>query len=93
MPSRSRLLRKKCKTRKFSYSHKSIALSSRCRRIDHGKDQCDKQYTPCGCKGICIEGCPCLSTGTCEKYCGYVNFHIIMCLESFYTNEVDTIVA
>ncbi|KHN43456.1 Histone-lysine N-methyltransferase EZA1 [Glycine soja] len=49
MPSRSRLLRKKCKTRKFSYSHKSIALSSRCRRIDHGKDQCDKQYTPCGC--------------------------------------------
>ncbi|RZB49100.1 Histone-lysine N-methyltransferase EZA1, partial [Glycine soja] len=70
MPSRSRLLRKKCKTRKFSYSHKSIALSSRCRRIDHGKDQCDKQYTPCGCKGICIEGCPCLSTGTCEKYCG-----------------------
>ncbi|RZC21871.1 Histone-lysine N-methyltransferase EZA1 isoform A [Glycine soja] len=70
IPSRSSP-RKKLKTRKFSFSQKSIALSPRWKRVGYGKDNCNKQYTPCGCQGICTQECSCLRKGTyCEKYCG-----------------------
>ncbi|XP_061350113.1 histone-lysine N-methyltransferase EZA1-like isoform X2 [Gastrolobium bilobum] len=71
MPSRSRFLRKRSKTRKFKYSRKSAGLPSMWRRIAHGKNQFYKQYTPCGCQGMCGKQCPCVHNETCcEKYCG-----------------------
>ncbi|RDX64213.1 Histone-lysine N-methyltransferase EZ3, partial [Mucuna pruriens] len=71
MPSRSRLQRKRGKPRKYNYSRKSAGLSPRWRRIANGNDPRNKQYTPCGCHGICGKECPCLLRGNCcEKYCG-----------------------
>ncbi|XP_027349429.1 histone-lysine N-methyltransferase EZA1-like [Abrus precatorius] len=70
VPSRSRLLRKRGKPRKFTSSRKSAGLPSTW-RIAHGKNLGNKQYTPCGCRGMCGKQCPCLRNGTCcEKYCG-----------------------
>ena len=81
MASRSRSQRKKGKPRKFNYSRKSAGLPPRWRKIAYGQNQYNKQYTPCGCQGICTQECSCLRKGTyCEKYCGYVNSHLIMCL-------------
>ncbi|PNY12660.1 histone-lysine N-methyltransferase EZA1-like protein [Trifolium pratense] len=71
MPSRSRLLRKRGKTRKFKYSWKSAGHPTIWKRIADGKNQSCKQYTPCGCQSMCGKECSCLSNGTCcEKYCG-----------------------
>ncbi|KAG4917243.1 hypothetical protein JHK87_054800 [Glycine soja] len=53
MPSRSRLLRKRGKTRKFKYSWKSAGHPSIWKRIADGKNQSCKQYTPCGCQSMC----------------------------------------
>ncbi|KAG5231670.1 Polycomb group protein [Salix suchowensis] len=56
MPTRSRLLRRRGRTRKLKYSWKSSSC---------------KQYTPCGCQSMCGKQCPCLHNGSCcEKYCG-----------------------
>ncbi|KAK7278175.1 hypothetical protein RJT34_23200 [Clitoria ternatea] len=71
MPSRSRLLRKRGKTRKFKYSWKSAGHPSIWKRIADGKNQSCKQYTPCGCQSMCGKDCTCVNGGTCcEKYCG-----------------------
>ncbi|WJX19838.1 [histone H3]-lysine(4) N-trimethyltransferase [Trifolium repens] len=71
MPSRSRLLRKRGKTRKFKYSWKSAGHPTIWKRIADGKNQSCKQYIPCGCQSMCGKECSCLSNGTCcEKYCG-----------------------
>ncbi|CAI9105476.1 OLC1v1004407C5 [Oldenlandia corymbosa var. corymbosa] len=71
MPARSRLLRKKGRTRKLKYSWKSTGHPSMWRRIVDEKNQQCKQYTPCGCQAMCGKQCPCLQNGTCcEKYCG-----------------------
>ncbi|KAL2661925.1 hypothetical protein AAZV13_02G010900 [Glycine max] len=71
MPSRSRLLRKRGKTRKFKYSWKSAGHPSIWKRIADGKNQSCKQYTPCGCQSMCGKECTCINGGTCcEKYCG-----------------------
>ncbi|KOM35330.1 hypothetical protein LR48_Vigan02g148000 [Vigna angularis] len=71
MPSRSRLLRKRGKTRKFKYSWKSTGHPSIWKRIADGKNQSCKQYTPCGCQSMCGKECTCVNGGTCcEKYCG-----------------------
>ncbi|XP_041022193.1 histone-lysine N-methyltransferase EZA1-like isoform X1 [Juglans microcarpa x Juglans regia] len=71
MPARSRLLRRRGKTRKFKYSWKSAGHPSIWKRIADGKNQSCKQYTPCGCQSMCGKQCPCLHNGTCcEKYCG-----------------------
>ncbi|KAL4286672.1 hypothetical protein HN51_054437 [Arachis hypogaea] len=69
--SRSRLLRKRGKTRKFKYSWKSAGHPSIWKRIADGKNQSCKQYTPCGCQSMCGKQCPCANVGNCcEKYCG-----------------------
>ncbi|KAF5455383.1 hypothetical protein F2P56_024967 [Juglans regia] len=71
MPARSRLLRRRGKTRKFKYSWKSAGHPSIWKRIADGKNQSCKQYSPCGCQSMCGKQCPCLQDGTCcEKYCG-----------------------
>ncbi|XP_027189731.1 histone-lysine N-methyltransferase EZA1-like isoform X3 [Cicer arietinum] len=71
MPTRSRLLRKRGKTRKFKYSWKSAGHPSILKRIADGKNQSCKQYTPCGCQSMCGKDCSCVNGGTCcEKYCG-----------------------
>ncbi|XP_020226461.1 histone-lysine N-methyltransferase EZA1 isoform X3 [Cajanus cajan] len=71
MPSRSRLLRKRGKTRKFKYSWKAAGHPSIWKRIADGKNQSCKQYTPCGCQSMCGKECSCVNGGTCcEKYCG-----------------------
>ncbi|KAI4301507.1 hypothetical protein L6164_034781 [Bauhinia variegata] len=71
MPTRSRLLRKKGKTRKLKYSWKSAGVPSIWKRIANGKNRSCKQYTPCGCQSMCGKQCPCLHSGSCcEKYCG-----------------------
>ncbi|XP_068493485.1 histone-lysine N-methyltransferase EZA1-like isoform X1 [Phaseolus vulgaris] len=71
MPSRSRLLRKRGKTRKLKYSWKSTGHPSIWKRIADGKNQSCKQYTPCGCQSMCGKECTCVNGGTCcEKYCG-----------------------
>ncbi|KAG6704134.1 hypothetical protein I3842_07G120900 [Carya illinoinensis] len=71
MPTRSRLLRRRGKTRKFKYSWKSAGHPSIWKRIADGKNQSCKQYSPCGCQSMCGKQCPCLHDGTCcEKYCG-----------------------
>ncbi|KAL9327757.1 hypothetical protein ACSQ67_002760 [Phaseolus vulgaris] len=71
MLARSRSQRKKGKPRKFNYSRKSAGLPPRWRKIAYGQNLCNKQYTPCGCHGMCGKECSCLLNGTCcEKYCG-----------------------
>ncbi|KAG5061853.1 hypothetical protein JHK85_003036 [Glycine max] len=65
MPSRSRLLRKRGKTRKFKYSWKSAGHPSIWKRIADGKNQSCKQYTPCGCQSMCGKECTCINGGTC----------------------------
>lgn len=71
MPSRSRMLRKRGRTRKFKYSWKSAGHPSIWKRIADGKNQSCKQYTPCGCQPVCGKECSCVNDGTCcEKYCG-----------------------
>ncbi|OIW12996.1 hypothetical protein TanjilG_15445 [Lupinus angustifolius] len=69
IPSRSRMLRKKGKTRKFKYSWKSAGHPSIWKRVADGKNQSCQQYTPCGCQPMCGKECPCVNAGTCcEKY-------------------------
>ncbi|KAJ6400959.1 hypothetical protein OIU84_016392 [Salix udensis] len=71
MPTRSRLLRRRGRTRKLKYSWKSSVHPSFWKRIADGKNQSCKQYTPCGCQSMCGKQCPCLHNGSCcEKYCG-----------------------
>ncbi|WCJ22324.1 Histone-lysine N-methyltransferase EZA1 [Euphorbia peplus] len=71
MPTRSRLFRRRGRTRKLKYSWKSTGHPSIWKRIADGKNQSSKQYTPCGCQSMCGKQCPCLHNGTCcEKYCG-----------------------
>ncbi|XP_057966698.1 histone-lysine N-methyltransferase EZA1 isoform X2 [Malania oleifera] len=71
VPTRSRLLRKRGRTRKLKYSWKSAGHPSIWKRIAGGKNLSCKQYTPCGCQFMCGKQCPCLHNGTCcEKYCG-----------------------
>ncbi|KAG9157208.1 hypothetical protein Leryth_004876 [Lithospermum erythrorhizon] len=68
---RSRLLRKRGRTRRLKYSSKSAGHPLIWRRIADGKNQSCKQYTPCGCESKCGKQCSCLQNGTCcEKYCG-----------------------
>lgn len=79
MPTRSRLFRRRGRTRKLKYSWKSAGHPSIWKRIADGKNQSCKQYTPCGCLSMCGKECPCQSNGTCcEKYCGYVNSSLYM---------------
>ncbi|XP_010429054.1 PREDICTED: histone-lysine N-methyltransferase EZA1-like isoform X3 [Camelina sativa] len=71
VPPRTRLFRRKGKTRKLKYSTKSAGHPSVWKRIAGGKNQSCKQYTPCGCVSMCGKDCPCLTNETCcEKYCG-----------------------
>ncbi|CAD5326866.1 unnamed protein product [Arabidopsis thaliana] len=71
VPPRTRLFRRKGKTRKLKYSTKSAGHPSVWKRIAGGKNQSCKQYTPCGCLSMCGKDCPCLTNETCcEKYCG-----------------------
>ncbi|KAK7269605.1 hypothetical protein RIF29_22338 [Crotalaria pallida] len=71
IPLRSRMLRKRGKTRRFKYSWKSAGLPSILKRIGDGKNQSCQQYTPCGCQPMCGKDCPCVNGRTCcEKYCG-----------------------
>lgn len=43
------------------------------KKIANGEIKEIQQYTPCTCKSICGDQCPCIATGNCcEKYCGYV---------------------
>ncbi|XP_052190040.1 histone-lysine N-methyltransferase EZA1 isoform X3 [Diospyros lotus] len=70
-PTRSRLIRRRGRTRKLKYSWKSAGHPSMWKRIAGGKNQSCKQYKPCGCQPMCGKQCPCLHNGTCcEKYCG-----------------------
>nr|XP_009783486.1 PREDICTED: histone-lysine N-methyltransferase EZA1 isoform X2 [Nicotiana sylvestris] len=71
MPTKSRFLRRRGRTRKLKYSSKSAGHPSMWRRIADGKNQSCIQYNPCGCHPVCGKNCPCLQNGTCcEKYCG-----------------------
>ncbi|KAF8039711.1 hypothetical protein BT93_B2047 [Corymbia citriodora subsp. variegata] len=71
MPTKTRLLRRRGRTRKLKYSWKSAGHPSIWKRIADGKNQSCKQYTPCGCQFMCGKQCTCLRNGTCcEKYCG-----------------------
>ncbi|ESQ37853.1 hypothetical protein EUTSA_v10028423mg [Eutrema salsugineum] len=71
VPPRTRLFRRKGKTRKLKYSTKSAGHPSVWKRIAGGKNQSCKQYTPCGCQSMCGKECPCQTNETCcEKYCG-----------------------
>ncbi|XVE77538.1 hypothetical protein DITRI_Ditri13aG0071200 [Diplodiscus trichospermus] len=71
MSTKSRLLRRRGRTRKLKYSWKSAGHPSIWKRIADGKNQSCKQYTPCGCQSMCGKQCSCLHNGTCcEKYCG-----------------------
>ncbi|CAN8308734.1 unnamed protein product [Cochlearia groenlandica] len=71
VPPRTRLFRRKGKTRKLKYSTKSAGHPSVWKRIAGGKNQSCKQYTPCGCQSMCGKDCPCQTNETCcEKYCG-----------------------
>ncbi|XP_059625584.1 histone-lysine N-methyltransferase EZA1 isoform X2 [Cornus florida] len=71
IPARSRLLRRRGRTRKLKYSWKSAGHPAIWKRIADGKNQSCKQYIPCGCQSMCGKQCPCLHNGTCcEKYCG-----------------------
>uniref|UniRef100_A0A1J3DEG6 Histone-lysine N-methyltransferase EZA1 n=1 Tax=Noccaea caerulescens TaxID=107243 RepID=A0A1J3DEG6_NOCCA len=71
VPPRTRMFRRKGKTRKLKYSTKSAGHPSVWKRIAGGKNQSCKQYTPCGCLSMCGKDCPCLTNETCcEKYCG-----------------------
>lgn len=70
MRPRSRICRKRGRTRKLKYSSKSNGHPSSWRRVGD-EDQPCKQYTPCSCEFMCGKDCSCLSNGTCcEKYCG-----------------------
>ncbi|GMH02304.1 hypothetical protein Nepgr_004143 [Nepenthes gracilis] len=71
LPTRSRITRKRGKTRRYKYSSKSTGHPSSWRRIGDGKNHACKQYTPCSCQFMCGKQCTCLDNGTCcEKYCG-----------------------
>ncbi|MCL7040389.1 hypothetical protein MKW94_023106 [Papaver nudicaule] len=71
MPTRSKIFRRRGKTRKLKYSWKSAGHPSSRKRIADGKIQSIKQYTPCECESMCGKQCSCHSNGTCcEKYCG-----------------------
>lgn len=69
--AKSRLFRKRGKTKKLKYSWKSAGHPSFWKRIVDGKNQSCKQYTPCECQSMCGKQCSCLQNETCcEKYCG-----------------------
>lgn len=72
MPTKTRLIRRRGRTRKLKYSWKSAGHPSIWKRVADGKHQSCKQYTPCGCQFMCGKQCTCLhNRGTCcEKYCG-----------------------
>lgn len=71
MPTKSRLFRRRGRTRKLKYSWKSAGPPSIWKRIADEKIQVCKHYTPCGCQSMCGKQCSCLQNGTrCEKYCG-----------------------
>jgi histone-lysine N-methyltransferase EZH2 len=68
--ARSRLFRRRGKTRKLKYSWKSAGHPPIWRRIADENQSC-KQYIPCGCQSMCGKQCPCqLNMTCCEKYCG-----------------------
>ncbi|KAL6902261.1 hypothetical protein ACP4OV_005137 [Aristida adscensionis] len=70
MAARTRISRRRGKSRKLKYSWKPAGHPSFRKRIGDGK-QCHTQYTPCGCQQMCGKDCPCVDNGTCcEKYCG-----------------------
>ncbi|XP_059311800.1 histone-lysine N-methyltransferase EZA1 isoform X2 [Lycium ferocissimum] len=71
IPTKSRFLRRRGRTRKLKYSSKSAGHPSIWRRMADGKNQSCILYNPCGCQPMCGKNCPCLQNGTCcEKYCG-----------------------
>ncbi|OVA16776.1 SANT/Myb domain [Macleaya cordata] len=71
MPTRSRIFRRRGRTRRLKYTWKSAGHPSSRKRIADGQNQPCKQYTPCGCKFMCGKQCSCHQYGTCcEKYCG-----------------------
>ncbi|KAJ4769619.1 Histone-lysine N-methyltransferase [Rhynchospora pubera] len=71
LPIRSRICRKRGKTRKLKYTWKSAGHPAIRKRIGDGKQQPCKQYLPCGCQQSCGKECPCILNSTCcEKYCG-----------------------
>uniref|UniRef100_A0ACD5XF69 Uncharacterized protein n=1 Tax=Avena sativa TaxID=4498 RepID=A0ACD5XF69_AVESA len=68
--ARTRIIRRRGRTRKHKYPSKAAGHPAIRKRIGDGK-QCDTQYTPCGCQQTCSKNCPCVENGTCcEKYCG-----------------------
>ncbi|KAL9242960.1 hypothetical protein vseg_016911 [Gypsophila vaccaria] len=67
---RSRIFRKRGKTRRLKYSSKSTGHPSSWKRIGDESQSC-KQYSPCTCELMCGKDCSCLKIGNCcEKYCG-----------------------
>ncbi|XP_072997656.1 histone-lysine N-methyltransferase EZ1 isoform X1 [Typha latifolia] len=71
MPIRTRIFRRRGKSRKLKYTWKSAGHPTIWKRIADGKRQWCKQYAPCGCLTMCGKECSCMQNGTCcEKYCG-----------------------
>ncbi|KAK9704776.1 hypothetical protein RND81_07G009900 [Saponaria officinalis] len=67
---RSRIFRKRGRTRRLKYSSKSNGHPSSWKRIGDESQSC-KQYSPCTCQFMCGKDCSCLKIGNCcEKYCG-----------------------
>uniref|UniRef100_A0A6V7PRA5 [histone H3]-lysine(27) N-trimethyltransferase n=1 Tax=Ananas comosus var. bracteatus TaxID=296719 RepID=A0A6V7PRA5_ANACO len=71
MTTRTRICRRRGKTRKLKYTWKSTGHPTIRKRIADGKQQSCRQYTPCACQQMCGKDCSCMQNGTCcEKYCG-----------------------
>ncbi|KAG8063663.1 hypothetical protein GUJ93_ZPchr0003g16672 [Zizania palustris] len=70
MVARTRICRRKGRSRKLKYTWKSAGHPTVRKRIGDGK-QWYTQYNPCGCQQMCGKDCRCVANGTCcEKYCG-----------------------
>ncbi|XP_076889590.1 histone-lysine N-methyltransferase CLF-like [Bidens hawaiensis] len=67
---RSNFFHRRGRFRRLRYTWKS-ARSRSARRQNSGKKAViEHQYNPCECQTACSGDCPCLASGTCEKYCG-----------------------
>ncbi|KAF9678516.1 hypothetical protein SADUNF_Sadunf07G0043000 [Salix dunnii] len=87
---RSRFLRRRGRVRRLKYSWKSTAYHSIRKRITERKDQPCRQYNPCSCQTACGKQCTCLLNGTCcEKYCGTINYILLVPLDVLRVARTD----